>query len=67
MVSISEVNKGCAPKKWNHDMVYSNDVGPNGEQGVKTYYCNTKLCNNSNSMKAVMVVTMLSVVVQYFI
>merc|ERR1711862_1055582 len=33
-----EVNKGCAPKKWNHDMVFNNNVGPNGEEGVKTYY-----------------------------
>jgi len=44
-----EVRKGCAPSKWNHDYVYTSDVGLNGEKDVKTYFCNTKLCNSAPS------------------
>eukprot|EP00090_Calanus_glacialis_P045711 TRINITY_DN8664_c0_g1_i1.p1 TRINITY_DN8664_c0_g1~~TRINITY_DN8664_c0_g1_i1.p1 ORF type:complete len:137 (+),score=46.33 TRINITY_DN8664_c0_g1_i1:76-486(+) len=66
-IKTGEVNKGCAPMKTNRNMVYTTDVGPNGEQGVKTYYCNSKLCNSSNNMQAALVLTMIGVVVQYFI
>merc|ERR1711892_1262544 len=62
-----EVNKGCAPMKFNHNNVFTTDVGPNGEHGVKTYFCNTKLCNSGNSMVPVMVLTLMGVVVQYYI
>jgi len=43
-----EVTKGCAPSKWNRDSVYKSDVGINNEPGMKTYFCNTKLCNGGN-------------------
>ena len=66
-IKTGEVNKGCAPMKFNHNNVFTTDVGPNGEHGVKTYFCNTKLCNSGNSMVPVMVLTLMGVVVQYFI
>eukprot|EP00092_Neocalanus_flemingeri_P019487 GFUD01021112.1.p3 GENE.GFUD01021112.1~~GFUD01021112.1.p3 ORF type:complete len:134 (+),score=35.05 GFUD01021112.1:181-582(+) len=66
-VKTGEVNKGCAPMNQNRNTVYTANVGPNGEQGVKTYYCNTKLCNSGNSMVGAMVLIVMGVVVQYFI
>merc|ERR1711915_323928 len=52
------VTKGCAPSKWNHDYVYTSNVGINGEPNAKTYFCNKRLCNSSNNIIPTTLITL---------